>query len=169
MFEVTIITCAGVRIGVEAGEHDFGLMLQPDEDAGSTVAERTVVSDNVELVVFAQLSHPLGGRGSAPVGRDTLDGFTLYITDAAGEYHTAVRRFLTHDGLPGPHLQPTGSVESVKRAVLGDSRALGMLPAYALLEEMRAGRVAPILVRPAPPRMQLEALTSSTRSQHPAV
>ncbi|HEU4995555.1 MAG TPA: LysR family transcriptional regulator [Gemmatimonadaceae bacterium] len=169
IFGVSIMMCAGVRSGVEAGEYDLGFMLQPcDEDAAPTIAERTVVTDDVSLVLFTQPSHPLRAD-RAPVKRDALVGFTLYLTDSAGDFHAAVRRFLTGDGLPGPQLQPTGSVESVKRGVLGDPRAIGMLPAYALVDEMRAGRVVPLRVHPGPPRMRLEALASTARAQHPAV
>jgi len=169
-FEVTVMMCGGVRAGVEAGEFDLGLLLQPIDDATAPLsAERTIVSDDVALVVFAQPSHPLAqGARAGSVRRDALGAYPLYISDAAGDYHLLVRRFLEHDGLPGPHLQPTGSIESVKRGVFGDQRAVGMLPAYALSDELESGRVIPLAVHPAPPRMRLEALTSRTRAQHPA-
>jgi DNA-binding transcriptional LysR family regulator len=123
----------------------------------------------VPLVIFAQPSHPLIVRGSSTaVKRDALVAYTLYLTDAAGDFHLLVRRFLGHDGAPSARLQPTGSVESVKRSVLGDTRAIGMLPAYALIDEIRAHRVARLEVQPSPPRMRLEALLSKTRAPHPA-
>jgi DNA-binding transcriptional LysR family regulator len=169
-FEVTIMMCTGVRTTVESGECDFGLMLQPAEESSSTSAvDCCVISNDVPLLIFAQPTNPLAtGERTPPVQRDSLASSTLYLTDGAGEYHTAVRRFLTHDGLPGPQLQPTGSVESVKRAVAGDCRAIGMLPAYALLDELREGRFVPLTLRPSPPRMRLEAITSKARAQHPA-
>lgn len=169
-FEVSVIMCTAIRAGVEGGEYDVGLSLQPvDEPAVTVAADRTVVSDDVPLVIFAQPKHPLArGARSAPVRRDVLGDHTLYLSDAAGDYHLLVRRFLEHDGLPGPHLQPTGSIESVKRAVYGDASAVGMLPAYALTDEFREGRLVPIAVQPAPPRMRLEALLSRTRASHPA-
>jgi DNA-binding transcriptional LysR family regulator len=102
------------------------------------------------------------------VRRDELGGFPLFLSDAAGDFHALVRRFLEHDGLPGAQLQPTGSIESVKRGVFADLRALGMLPAYALVDEVQAHRVVSLAVRPAPPRMRLDALVSRTRPQHPA-
>jgi DNA-binding transcriptional LysR family regulator len=169
-FEVTVMMCSGVRAGVDAGEFDLGLMLQPAEDAtATTLADRTIISEDVPLVIFAQPSHPLVVQShAAPIRRDELGSFPLFISDAAGDFHALVRRFLEHDGLPGPNLQPTGSIESVKRGVFADARALGMLPAYALEEDMQARRVVSLAVRPAPPRMRLEALTSRSRPQHPA-
>jgi DNA-binding transcriptional LysR family regulator len=169
-FEVSVLMCTAIRAVVEAGEFDFALSLQPCEDAANGVAaERTVVSDDVPLVIFAQPGHPLANRRrSRPVRRDALGDHTLYLSDAAGDFHLLVRRFLEHDGLPGPHLQPTGSIESVKRAVLADPLAVGMLPGYALLDEFRDRKLAPVPVQPGPPRMRLEALLSRARAHHPA-
>ena len=169
-FEVTVLMCSGVRTGVETGDYDLGLLLQPfaDNSVPSTV-DRTIVSHDVPLVIFAQPKHPLASPDhTVPVRRDELADFPLYLSDAAGDFHVLVRRFLEHEGLPGPRLQATGSIESVKRGVLGDPRALGMLPAYALVEEMRAGRVVAISVEPAPPPMRLEAVSPRARAQHPA-
>jgi DNA-binding transcriptional LysR family regulator len=173
-FEVTVMMCNEVRSGIDAGIYDMGLLLQPLDDATSSlVADRIVVSDDVPLVIFTQPSHPLavGARSGArpgPILRDALADFPLYLSDAAGDFHSLVRRFLEDDGLPGPRLHATGSVEGVKRGVLADARALGMLPAYALVEEIEAGQVVPLRVHPAPPHMLLEALVSKTRAQHPA-
>ena len=168
-FEVTVMMCAGVRIGVESGEYDLGMILEPTDDAAPVnVAERTIISADVPLIIFAQPSHPLARTAPAFVRRDALGQCRLYISDAAGDFHLLVRRYLERDGLPGPHIHPTGSVESVKRSVLGDARAIGLLPAYALADEMRDRRVVALRVKPIPPRMSLEALTSRTRMQHPA-
>jgi DNA-binding transcriptional LysR family regulator len=170
-FEVSVMMCTGVRGGVDAGEFDLGLMLQPaeDEQASTAITDREVVSGDVPLVVFAQASHPLvSGTRTSTVRRDALAGFPLYLSDSAGDFHVLVRRFLEQDGLPATHLRSTGSVEGVKRCVLGDARALGMLPAYALIDELTAQRVVVLDVHPGPPRMRLEGLTSKTRAQHPA-
>jgi DNA-binding transcriptional LysR family regulator len=169
IFEVTVMMCAGVRSGVEGGEYDVGLLLQPTDDAPPmSLAERAVISQDVPLVIFVQPAHPLARAAHARVRRDALGEYALYISDAAGDFHLLVRRYLEQDGLPGPHIHPTGSVESVKRSVLGDARAIGLLPAYALADEMRDHRVVALRVTPGPPRMSLEALFSRTHAQHPA-
>ncbi|MEP7000176.1 MAG: LysR family transcriptional regulator [bacterium] len=169
-FEVSVMMCMGVRSGVDAGDYDLGLMLQPADDEANTVhTDRIIISADVPLAVFAQPSHPLvTSMRSAAIRRDALSAFPLYLSDAAGDFHQLVRRFLEEDGTPSPNLRSTGSVESVKRGVLGDVRALGMLPAYALIEEIAARRVLALDVRPGPPRMRLDALMSKTRPQHPA-
>ena len=167
-FEVSIMVCAGVRSSVEAGEHDLGMILQSADDSTPTnVAERTVIAPDVPLVMFAQPSHALA-RGAKPVSRELLGDYPLYISDAAGDFHLLVRRYLERDGMPKPHIHATGSVESVKRSVLGDVRAIGLLPAYALTDELRERRLAALQVDPRPPRMSLVALTSRARAQHPA-
>ncbi len=94
-------------------------------------------------------------------------GASDLLLTAAG--HALVRDFFAADQMPGPPLESTGSVEGVKRGVAVDPRALGLLPVYAIIEDLRAGRVAPVDVRPAPPRMRLDALLSRSRLWHPAV
>jgi DNA-binding transcriptional LysR family regulator len=167
-FAVTVTSCPDIREGVETGTYDVGLTLVEFEaNASLTLADRVVVINEVPLLVFAQPSHRLAG--SSAVSRGALGDFSLFITDPAGDYHELIRNFLVADGLPGPRLQPTGSVESVKRGVLGDSCALGVLPAYAIADELRERRVVAIDVRPHPPRVRIEAVVSRTRSVHPAV
>ena len=170
-FEVTVMMCAGVRSSIESGEYDLGMILQPVDDATPTnVAQRTIISHDVPLVIFAQPTHPLAHSAAVnAVGRDSLGEYPLYISDAAGDFHLLVRRYLQDDGLPGPHIHPTGSVESVKRSVLSNVRAIGLLPAYAVAEDVREHRVVALRVRPGPPPMRLEALTPSIRAEHPAV
>ncbi len=168
-FEVTVMLCAGVRSGVESGEYDLGMILEPGGNAlPIRDGARTIISSDVPLVMFAQPAHPLARSPRTPVPRDALAEYPLYISDAAGDFHLLVRHYLEHDGLPGPRIHPTGSVESVKRSVLGDEHAIGLLPAYALADELRDRRMVSLRVQPGPPRMSLEVLTSRTRSEHPA-
>lgn len=99
--------------------------------------------------------------------RDALAPYSVFITDPSGDYYDLIRRFLEADGMPGPRLEATGSVESVKRAVFTDASALGILPAYALAEELRAERLISLDVRPAPPRLGVTAMVSRLRPPHP--
>ncbi|MEP7064548.1 MAG: LysR family transcriptional regulator [Gemmatimonadota bacterium] len=169
-FEVTVMVCAGVRSSIELGEQDVGMILRPIEDQSSkTLVVRRIIAEDVPLVVFSQPRHPLARTTHAFVPRDALDEYPLYISDAAGDFHLLVRRYLQSEGLPTPLIHPTGSVESVKRSVLRDVRAIGVLPAYALADEMRNLSVVALHVQPAPPPMRLEALTPAARSQHPAI
>jgi DNA-binding transcriptional LysR family regulator len=93
----------------------------------------------------------------------------LFISDAAGDFHALVDRFFEVDGVPGPRLQAAGSVEGVKKGVLGDTGALGILPSYAIAEELRRGTVVRLELRPAPPTMRLDAMLSRSRVRHPSM
>jgi DNA-binding transcriptional LysR family regulator len=177
-FSVSVAMCAGVRGGVNDGAFDLGLLLDAsnpltsiEEVAGRTApsAERQVVAAQVSLVVFTAPSHPLLERGAgASLRRSALAGFPLFVSDAAGDFHTLVNRFFEGDGMPGPRLQATGSVEGVKKGVLADPDALGILPSYAVAEELRTGTVVRLELRPAPPKMRLEAVLSESRARHPS-
>jgi DNA-binding transcriptional LysR family regulator len=172
-FAVTVGTCQSITEGIEAGRFDIGLMLQtggPASAEASAGPPRWRLSD-VPLVVFCGKAHPLAAQATAaPVPRDRLAPYTLFVSDARGYFYEFIRDFFRGDGLPGPRLEPTGSVEAVKRSVVATGLALGVLPAYALGEELRAGAVHALPVRPAAPPLRLEAMLYRTRSPiHPAV
>lgn len=177
-FSVSVATCAGVCQGIEEGAFDVGFLLEAAArpmsakavaDPTSAIADRQVVAAQVALVVFAAPSHPLVARAArAPVSRSALVAFPLFLSDAAGDFHALVGRFFDADGVPGPRLQAAGSVEGVKKGVIGDRRALGILPSYAIAEELRSGKVARLELRPAPPTMRLDAMMSRSRAHHPS-
>jgi DNA-binding transcriptional LysR family regulator len=173
-FAVSVATCADVRRYVGAGESDVGVLLAPagwrgrtrSEDPSHALDRQTIVPD-VPLVVFGQPSHPLIVRSAAAaISRDALAPFTMLMSDADGEFATLVERAFRAGGV-GPRLQSTGTVEGVKRGVFADRDALGLLPGYAVAEEIRTQRVTRLAVRPALPRMRLDALVSAQRTLHP--
>lgn len=178
-FTVSVATCAGVREGVTSGAFDLGLLLEEPAANGSSGLETTpsisftdrrVVVRSVPLVLFAGTSHPLvGDRVSAVVRHDALSGVPLFVSDAAGDFHDLVRRFFMGVRVDGPAIEATGSIEGVKKAVLTDAQAVGLLPAYAVADELRAATIARVNLRPAPPRMRLDALLSQSRARHPSV
>ena len=177
---MTGATCPGVRAGIHEGEFDVGLLLESEERGDSTgtsaraitglpASDRVVVANDLPLVIFGGPLHPLvHHRERALVRRDELAAYPLFMSDAAGDFHVLVRHFFESDDLPGPHLEVAGSVEGVKRGVATDSQALGILPAYAVVEELQDKRLAALSVRPKPPSMRLEALLSLVRPRHPA-
>jgi DNA-binding transcriptional LysR family regulator len=57
--------------------------------------------------------------------------------------------------------------DRTKRTVVSDTAALGLLPAFAIAEELRLGSLIRLDLRPPPPRMRLRALLSP--SEHPAL
>lgn len=176
-FAVSVATCGDVRRYIANGESDIGVLLGPasrparSRRAGkpSDAPERQTIVPEVALVVFAQPSHPLIARyGAAPVPHDALEPFTMLMSDADGEFAALVERAFRADGL-GPRLQSTGTIEGVKRGVFARPDALGLLPGYAVAEELRMRRVTRVRVRPELPRMQLDVLVSARRTPHPGV
>lgn len=188
-FAVSVATCPGVRAGVEDGTFHVGFLLATQAvPAGSgpslqnpsgemrthSALRRVTVASDIPLVVFGAPAHPLAMPSTSSVvrrgvRRDRLADYPLFLSDAAGDFHAVVRDYFAADHVPGPPLEATGSVEGVKRGVAMDPRALGLLPLYALTEDLRAGRVAPVDLHPTPPRMRLDALLSRSPIHHPAV
>jgi DNA-binding transcriptional LysR family regulator len=174
-FAVSVATCPEVRCGVRQGEFDIGLLLETDKGRyrHKTPTHQSLpwsvetIASAVPLVLLGVPTHPVVPRTSrSPVARDELAPFSLLVSDAAGDFHDFVERLFRAGG-KGPRLQATGSIEAVKRGVLADSSALGLLPAYAVADDVRAGRMVHVDVRPALPRMRLDALLSRSRSRHP--
>ena len=177
-FTVSVATCAGIREGMTGGAFDVGLLLEGlpvDSSSAHTTTslapftDRRVVVPAVPLVLFAGASHPLiSGRRRAAVRRHALVGYTLFVSDGAGDFHDMVRRFFNGDGFDGPAIEATGSIEGVKRAVINDGRAIGLLPEYAVADELRAATIARVNLHPAPPALRLDALLSQSRARHPS-
>ncbi|MEW6729927.1 MAG: LysR family transcriptional regulator [Acidobacteriota bacterium] len=176
-FAVSVATCLGVLAGVDDGEFDIGLRLYTDEfidqlsPSISTTAtlslERVVVSTDIPLIIFAGMLHPLiRSRTRTPVRHDEIAEYPLFISDAAGDFYSLVCRFFESNGIPGPDLEAVGSVEGVKRGVATDPHALGILPAYAVAEDLQSRQVAALSLNLQPPRLRLEALLSRGRARH---
>jgi DNA-binding transcriptional LysR family regulator len=174
-FSVTVGICPRITDGLSTARYDLGLMLQTDRASSDTVARAPTHSSTVSLaaiplVLFASASHPLARSGGTPVLRERLGRSTIFVSDSRGYFFDMVRGFFLADGVPNVRLEATGSVEAVRQSVLTDRLALGVLPLYAVTEDIRSGRLRPILLRPALPRVQLQAALYRVRSPaHPAV
>lgn len=170
-FAVSIALCHDVRHAVETGEADLGLFLgdpSPDRPADA-LPERRVLGEDVIMTFFAQPAHPLLGRGAAPVARERLAEFPLFVSDGAGDLQALIRRYFGADGMPGPELEVAGTVDGVKRGVSGNPRAIGFLADYTVRAELDQRQVVVLPLRPAPPRKQVQALLGPTAAHHPAV
>lgn len=177
-FSVSVATCSEVRQGVQDGTFDVGLLLEfPDRKSSHKAStshttksgDRQVVASAVPLVIFAGPEHPLvKSRSRKPLPRNTLASFPLFVSDATGDFQELIQHFFGEDHLPGPRLESTGSVEGVKRGVAANPRALGILPSYAISEELRLARVFRLDLQPVPPEMRILALLSRSRPQHPS-
>ena len=176
-FTVSVATCSGVRDGVAGGAFDVGLLLA--EPAGNASGrgtpspapfiDRRVVVPAVPLVLFAGNSHPLVRGGAFGLfGHRALSSYPLFVSDAAGEFHDLVEKFFRRERVDGPVIEASGSVEGVKKTVIADGRAIGLLPLYSVADELRATTIVRVNLRPAPPRMRLDALLSQSRPRHPS-
>ena len=179
-FAVSIETCATIRERVAAGRCDLGLLLEEDRTTSQTdsqspihdgTVERHDLRRDLQLIIFGGSKHPLtrGGR-PRPIGRDALGEFPMFVPDAAGDFHDLLLGYFAADGLRGPRLEAAGTIEGVRRGVAGDPSALGVLPHYALTDDLKVGRAYALTVMPSPPRMQLVALLPpQPASRHPAI
>jgi DNA-binding transcriptional LysR family regulator len=159
--EVATHVCTEIREGVAAGRCDLGLVLEVD--AGRR--DDSVLTET-RLVIFAAPAHPLAGRRASA---DDLRRCEFYMSDAAGDYHQALRRHFESAGLPPPRTQALGTVEGVKRGILEGGSALGLLPAQALKQELSAGALAEVRVSPTLPGLVLRAVVGPEGAGSPLV
>lgn len=163
-FAVSVAPCMTIRAAAQDGECDLGLLLEerpPDQSRHPGKADdpgRVEIVSEVPLVVFCGPSHPLLTKAGRSILRlDELTPYTVFISDGAGAYHDMLTRYLTTGRLPGPRVEASGSVEATRMGVLADQRALGILPAYAVAEQLGARRVRAMCIEPPPPMMRIAA------------
>jgi DNA-binding transcriptional LysR family regulator len=175
-FAVTVGMCLTITEDLASGRFDLGLMLQTRAGARIDAGDGDRPLADVPLAVFCRPEHPLASPGTGwPVPRAWLAPYPVFVSDARGHPFDlcpgrTVRDYFRNDGLPGPRLEPAGSVEAVKRSVVTDPLALGVLPAYALAEELRARVVSALTLEPGIPPLCLVAMPFQGRSPiHPAV
>jgi DNA-binding transcriptional LysR family regulator len=168
-FAVTVGMCPSIADGLATARYDVGLMLQT-EGCSASHSGPMVLSD-VPLALFAAVGHPLAStRRDGTVPREQLARYTVFVSDARGYFFDLIQAFFRADGLSSPRLEATGSVEAVKRRVLSDRLGVGVLPLYALADDLRTSRLFTLRIRPSLPRVRLEAVAYRTRQPaHPAV
>jgi DNA-binding transcriptional LysR family regulator len=159
--EVVTGTCAEIRESVSGGQSDLGLLLE-----GESRGRDASVLTTGRLAVLAAPGHPLVERGASP---DQLRHHELLMSDASGPYHRLLRQYFEAAEVPFPRTQTLGNVEGVKRGILAGTTALGLLPAHAVEEELQAGALAEVEVRPALPRLVLRALIAPGAVDSPLV
>ena len=171
--EVATRVCAEIRESVAAGKSDLGLVLEVDSGVGAGAdrgPERPdgSVLTTARLVIFGAPDHPLAGAGHR-ASTDELRRCDFYMSDAAGDYHQALRRHFEAAGLPQPRTQALGTVEGVKRGILAGGTALGLLPAHALQQELAAGVLAEVRVSPPLPGRVRRAVLGPESAESPLV
>ncbi len=173
-FTVCIAGNADICERVARGGLDMGLLLErahrcgPGDRfaAGVASARNRIVGKDIRLAVFAGAPHPLHGQ---PCVRSSMAPYPLFVSAAAFESRDFMQRYTGRHSAAGPRIESAGSVEGVKRTVASDTAALGLLPAFAIAEELRLGSLVRLDLRPPPPRMRLRALLSPSQGEHPAL
>lgn len=130
---IVIGLCEDLRRRVAEGELDAALTIE-QSDAGE--AEELL---RVPLRLFAS---PQNRLADARVTPGDLAGETLLLSDAEGAFDRLVRGWAGGTVHP-PKFESAGSVEGVKRGVLA-SDMIGILPQYAVGEELAAGALSPL-------------------------
>lgn len=152
--EVLTGSCAEIRERVTAGESDLGLVLEPE-----TGAEREPQADEIlakaRLLILAAPRHPLARRAATAADLCRCD---FYMCDAGGSYHQALRQHFEGAGINPPRMLAMGTIEGVKRGILTDGSALGLLPEHAVQRELRETVLAEVRVRPPLPKVVLRAV-----------
>ena len=156
-FQVVTGTCAEIRHGVRNGDLDVGLVLEPSHAKSAGLV-------TTALLVLAGARHPLASR---PASAALLARQTFHLSDVAGSFHQLLHRYFRDAGLPAPKMEAVGSVEAVKRTILA-GEYLGVLPAFAVSDELASGAIAAVTVRPPIPPIVLTAVHPAKRRVPPA-
>jgi DNA-binding transcriptional LysR family regulator len=159
--EVIPGACADIRASVAAGKSDLGLTLgaEADDDDGLILAKG-------RLVIVCSPSHPLAGSVASA---EQLRAFDFYMCDAAGDYHQMLRKHFEAAQFPPPRMQALGTVEGVKRGIVVGGTAVGLLPAHAIVDELRDGALAEIAVTPQFPGLALRSVMRGGAMTSPLV
>ena len=151
---ITIGLCEDLRRRVERAELDAALTI---EGADQAAGREDLWPARLALVVAPD--HSLAG---AEVGRRDLASHAFLLADSEGAFNGLMKSWLGHSGSP-PRLESAGSVDGVKRG-LSTSDAIGVLPDYAVAEELAKGSLVAVTVTDPLPAISLRL---STRDMPP--
>jgi LysR family transcriptional regulator, low CO2-responsive transcriptional regulator len=159
--EVLTGVCSQIRENVSVGKSDLGLVIE----AGALVEDASLLA-RPRLIIVASPSHALAQSGALPAA---LCHHEFYMSDAAGDYHQVLRRYFEAAQLAAPMTEALGSIEGVKRGLLAEPSALGVLPEYAVEQELREGVLVEIRLTPALPELMLRAVFAAGSPASPVV
>lgn len=145
---VTIGLCDDLRKCVAVGDLDAALTLE--ESSGDALSELAPVA----LRLVASPDHPLA---RAVATKPALNMQTFLLSDSEGAFNKLIRAWVgNRDG--GARFESAGSVEGVKRGVLSGD-AIGLLPDYAVREQLSDGSLVAIRCADTPPLVSLRITT----------
>ncbi|TMB36000.1 MAG: LysR family transcriptional regulator [Deltaproteobacteria bacterium] len=148
---VEIGNCADIRRWVKSGQIDVGLLLE----RGSRRTEERVLL-RTPLVCFKA---PRANEGSAEtMTAETLRKGVFFFSDRAGTYHQIVREQFRATGFPAPTMNGLGTIEAVKRTVLRTAGAYGVLPGFAVSEDLQSNQFETVALRPPLDQLELKGI-----------
>jgi DNA-binding transcriptional LysR family regulator len=160
-FSVSVGTCDDVRAGIRDARFDLGILFELGDGRGGAIKELDRRPDSrladAKLVLFCTRGHPLAGRPGT-VEREHLAEYPLFTSDATGPLHAMLLRHFRCEESGAPRLEPAGSVEAVKRHVIANPLAVGLLPAFAVALELGTGALVALSAEPPLPRAPLRAI-----------
>jgi DNA-binding transcriptional LysR family regulator len=148
--QVAIGLCDDLRRRVVRAELDAALTIESAERARGPAHVHALAPIRLRLVVAP--GHPLA-RG--PARRAELAGRTYLLADPEGAFYELFRAWAG----PAARLESAGSVDGVKRGVLGRD-AIGVLPDYAVAGEIAVGALAELTLDDPPPSVLLQLSTA---------
>jgi DNA-binding transcriptional LysR family regulator len=150
---ITIGLCDDLRKRVRRLELDAALTIESADRASDGDGSRLLSPAQLTLVVSRR--NPLARR---IVGRADLDQRTFLLADPGGAFNELLHAWFKNSA-HGPKFESAGSIDGVKRG-LQNSDAIGVLPAYAVAEELASGSLAALRVREALPAIALLLTTA---------
>ena len=146
---VAIGLCEDLRKRVGRAELDAALTIEgPDRVRGLHDVERLA---SVPLRLVVSPAHPLAH--AAALGRRDLGAATFLLADHEGAFNEVIAAWTASASRP-PRRESAGSIDGVKRGVLGGD-AIGVLPDYAVAEELAVGALIALDLQDPPPPVAL--------------
>jgi DNA-binding transcriptional LysR family regulator len=145
-------SCADVRGRARTGQVDVGLVLERE---GRTRADERLLLRTPLVCFKAPRATDASPEATNP---EALRKGVFFFSDPAGAYHQILRDQFRSTGFPAPSMNGLGTIEAVKRTVMRTAGAYGVLPGFAVAEELQSNRFEPIALRPPLDQLELKAV-----------
>lgn len=152
---ITIGLCENLRGRVARSELDAALTIEGAAHRRDDSGDADFAPTHLRLIV--QPNHPLT---RVAVARRDLERQTFLLTDNEGAFHALLETWLGSTG-QSPRLESAGSIDGVKRGVF-NSETIGILPDYAIGEELAAGSLVMLELQDPPPPISLHLVVEKT-------
>lgn len=149
---IAIGLCEDLRGRVDRSELDAALTIEGSRTQHESAGVAELSDTRLRFIVSP--SHPLT---LGIVKRRDLETRTFLLADHDGAFNAVLKSWLSGAGHP-PRLESAGSIDGVKRGVL-NSDAIGVLPDYAVSDELSARSLAQLQLHDPPPPVSLRLTT----------